>query len=253
MVKVTLEDINKVVFFTSTPEWADETEAWRKAKCSDHETFWCRLVTSNGGVQIRRQCRVCGYLLGGPRKREPGDESLPAYDPEMARRYYAERELQRLQILQKHARLQYDKSNNWFRDYDDYLKSDEWRARRILVLKRSGGVCEGCGLAEATQVHHLTYRHAKREFLFELVAVCEDCHSRLHEDEETAENSGADAALDSSNESDLDWIEHPCNGCRFTSDERGEFRCFVLDEAVAVALAPNGGCGPERRLFEELR
>ncbi|MGI8399864.1 hypothetical protein ACRYWZ_26180 [Agrobacterium deltaense] len=51
------------------------------------------------------------------------------------------------------------------------------------MFKRSGGMCEGCGLAEAKQVHHLTYKHVGCEFLFELVAICDGCHERLHQDE----------------------------------------------------------------------
>ena len=43
---------------------------------------------------------------------------------------------------------------------------------------------------KATQVHHLTYQHVFAEFAFELVAVCDECHARLHprndNDEEAA-------------------------------------------------------------------
>lgn len=40
-------------------------------------------------------------------------------------------------------------------------------------------LCEGCGKARATQVHHKTYRNLGDEFLFELVALCDACHKRL--------------------------------------------------------------------------
>lgn len=29
--------------------------------------------------------------------------------------------------------------------------------------------------------HHLTYAHVTQEFLFELVAICGDCHARVHD------------------------------------------------------------------------
>lgn len=251
MVKVVLDDINKVVFFTSTPEWAAETEAWRDTKCADHDTFWCRLKTSNGGVQIRQQCRICGHLLGGARKREPGDENLPLHDPDMATRYGEQREQEHLQILKKHARLQFEKDNSWFRDYSEYLQSNAWQQKRKLVFKRSGGICEGCGVTEATQVHHLSYQHVKHEFLFELVAVCDSCHDRLHEDE-ASEDSDDRAHNAKPDHPDMDFIEHPCNGCRFADDSKSEFHCFVLDEAVTIALAPDGDCGPNREYYEEV-
>jgi hypothetical protein len=46
--------------------------------------------------------------------------------------------------------------------YARYLASDEWRNSR------------------ATQVHHRTYQNIFNEFLFELVAVCAQCHHGIH-------------------------------------------------------------------------
>ena len=60
-----------------------------------------------------------------------------------------------------------------------YLTSSEWRMKRKLVLERCRSVCEGCGTQIAVEVHHVTYRHWKREFLFELVGLCRACHQRL--------------------------------------------------------------------------
>jgi hypothetical protein len=68
----------------------------------------------------------------------------------------------------------------WADLYRDYLKSQEWAVRRAKVMRRAGHICEGCGNKPATEVHHLTYDHVTEEFLFELVAVCGDCHERLH-------------------------------------------------------------------------
>jgi 5-methylcytosine-specific restriction endonuclease McrA len=39
---------------------------------------------------------------------------------------------------------------------------------------------DGCQ-SRATQVHHLTYRHLGNEPLFELMAICRDCHEQLTE------------------------------------------------------------------------
>jgi 5-methylcytosine-specific restriction endonuclease McrA len=64
--------------------------------------------------------------------------------------------------------------------YDAYMTSPEWEAKRRRVLGRVGYLCEGCGARRAVHVHHLTYAHFGDEFLWELVAVCEGCHSRVH-------------------------------------------------------------------------
>jgi 5-methylcytosine-specific restriction endonuclease McrA len=48
------------------------------------------------------------------------------------------------------------------------------------VIERADGLCEGCRSAEAVHVHHLTYKHCGNEFLWELVAICRECHERVH-------------------------------------------------------------------------
>jgi 5-methylcytosine-specific restriction endonuclease McrA len=68
----------------------------------------------------------------------------------------------------------------WLICYREYLASPEWQVRRQHVLERSRGVCEGCREQPASEVHHLTYDHVGEEFLWELEAVCDDCHSRVH-------------------------------------------------------------------------
>lgn len=64
--------------------------------------------------------------------------------------------------------------------YADYLRSQEWAARREKVMQRAVGLCEGCRVKSASDVHHLSYEHVTEEFLFELVALCGDCHARIH-------------------------------------------------------------------------
>ncbi len=64
-------------------------------------------------------------------------------------------------------------------DYPAYLKSPEWRARRLAVLERAGGVCEMCRTSQATQIHHRTYERLGREADVDLMAICSDCHRDL--------------------------------------------------------------------------
>jgi 5-methylcytosine-specific restriction endonuclease McrA len=65
--------------------------------------------------------------------------------------------------------------------YHEYLQSPEWRAKRDLVIRHADGLCQGCGIQPAEQVHHLTYQNIGNEFLWELRAVCRECHARVHE------------------------------------------------------------------------
>ena len=71
-------------------------------------------------------------------------------------------------------------SGTWWDRYDRYMQTPEWKERRQLVLKRANYVCEGCGKAKATEVHHLTYERLGKEMLFDLVAVCDECHRKIH-------------------------------------------------------------------------
>ncbi len=68
----------------------------------------------------------------------------------------------------------------WWRWYDGYLHSDEWRAKRRRVLRRAGGICERCGRAKAAHVHHLTYARVGRERIEDLVGLCWPCHQAQH-------------------------------------------------------------------------
>jgi 5-methylcytosine-specific restriction endonuclease McrA len=70
------------------------------------------------------------------------------------------------------------------RAYRGYLSSDPWQDKREKVMKRAGRLCEGCRANRATEVHHLHYDDPRgEELLFNLVALCGDCHGKIHERE----------------------------------------------------------------------
>jgi 5-methylcytosine-specific restriction endonuclease McrA len=64
---------------------------------------------------------------------------------------------------------------------DKYLKSEDWKRKRCVVLKRDGRRCVYCG-ARASQVHHKRYarRNIGREPIEWLVSTCESCHRKQH-------------------------------------------------------------------------
>ena len=49
-----------------------------------------------------------------------------------------------------------------------------------LVADRSGGTCERCTKARATEVHHTTYHRLGFEHMDDLQHVCPQCHGRCH-------------------------------------------------------------------------
>lgn len=80
------------------------------------------------------------------------------------------------QVLFEQSRIQ---RRTFYRE--DYLKSDAWRRKRYVVLKRDHWRCVYCG-GRATQVHHMRYakKHIGSEPIKWLVSVCKDCHEARH-------------------------------------------------------------------------
>jgi hypothetical protein len=64
-----------------------------------------------------------------------------------------------------------------------------WRQLRWQVMDRAGGICEICFKEPATQLHHVCYPTGRREQLRDLCAVCNRCHSRLHDRVAANDNS----------------------------------------------------------------
>lgn len=63
---------------------------------------------------------------------------------------------------------------------NEYLKSDAWKKKRYLILKRDSWKCVYCG-AKATQVHHKRYaKNIGKEPIEWLVSICKPCHDSKH-------------------------------------------------------------------------
>jgi hypothetical protein len=65
-------------------------------------------------------------------------------------------------------------------EYHYYLKSEEWKKKRLEILRRDNFICSGCG-DTASQVHHMTYEnlHTKQEYN-DCMCVCKNCHQVIH-------------------------------------------------------------------------
>lgn len=70
------------------------------------------------------------------------------------------------------------------RDYyrNDYLKSEAWKRKRFVVLKRDNWKCVYCG-SKATQVHHKKYakNNIGKEPIEWLESICKTCHDKKHQ------------------------------------------------------------------------
>lgn len=65
-------------------------------------------------------------------------------------------------------------------DYQRYLASREWMARRKrFIEEETYGVCQRCGALPIKNVHHLTYANLGKEDDQDLMGLCRPCHEYL--------------------------------------------------------------------------
>jgi 5-methylcytosine-specific restriction endonuclease McrA len=60
------------------------------------------------------------------------------------------------------------------------MQSAGWRRRRSQAIRAAGRRCQEYGGGGPLDVHHLSYAHLGDERPWELAALCERCHNRLH-------------------------------------------------------------------------
>jgi 5-methylcytosine-specific restriction endonuclease McrA len=67
-------------------------------------------------------------------------------------------------------------------DYWQYLRSDEWKARRRDARHRAGNQCQDCSVSNVVlHVHHLTYERLGQELASDLRVLCLTCHAERHD------------------------------------------------------------------------
>ena len=66
--------------------------------------------------------------------------------------------------------------------YENYLKTDYWKAVSVEVKKRAGYRCQVCNSQMDLVAHHRCYDHRGKELehLDDLICLCVRCHSLFH-------------------------------------------------------------------------
>jgi 5-methylcytosine-specific restriction endonuclease McrA len=65
-------------------------------------------------------------------------------------------------------------------NYYLYLKQPHWIFRRYLYWSMHKKICEMCG-GKASDIHHLNYKHLYGELDEDLMPVCRQCHTVIHD------------------------------------------------------------------------
>lgn len=196
----------EVLAVEHTREYSQIVRAFHARECQHGETEAYRVRIANGATQVRNCCKHCGERVGTAisQKDKVWVEGLAWQSEDLSKSYSNRRAAERRTILLDLAKRQYAARGRFTESYSKYLQSDAWRSKRALIMKRCEGVCEGCGTAKATDVHHQIYDHLFDEFLFELVGLCRPCHDRLTK--ESRERLGISTA-DDSESADADLSE----------------------------------------------
>ncbi len=157
---------------------------YNKDCCGNVNLTDIRFEQANG-VWVRREaCKNCKSLVGGTKKKGDGFDNLPFLTQAAYLEYQSGKENSYeklkayIQDLSNQWRI--DNHNQWWENYSAYLKTDQWKHKRQQVLERENFLCQGCHYAKAVHVHHTTYDNLGDELLFQLVALCVQCHSKLH-------------------------------------------------------------------------
>lgn len=68
--------------------------------------------------------------------------------------------------------------------YSAQLLTNEWKERRLAILKKDGFRCVKCSSKTHLQVHHKYYENGKMAWEYPdkcLITLCSKCHKNIHE------------------------------------------------------------------------
>lgn len=152
--------------------------------CGNQHLIDIRFEQVNKTIVQRVACKNCKTLIGGAKKKSEGFNKLQLLTQA---RYLEIQEIKTSghKKLHEHlsklaAKFRIAQLNSRREFYTSHLKSDAWKHKRQQVLERENFMCQGCHYSKAIHVHHTTYENLGDELLFQLVALCVQCHSKLH-------------------------------------------------------------------------
>ena len=85
-------------------------------------------------------------------------------------------------IPNKKTMKNYTLNNKKF-DYNEQLKSKEWKKLANKIRKRDNYTCQKCGSHKHLQVHHKKYIKGRLAWEYDesnLVTLCSECHKKIH-------------------------------------------------------------------------
>lgn len=134
-------------------------------------------VFANGTKHLCTQCLVCGAKTDGSAwvtQRGIDMAQVRPFDEGLCDAYQRRAAEERKVAAAADQRRRHLEREQYIRN------SPEWWSIRERVMRRDNHWCQACFEKPATEVHHTTYAHLYAEILWELRAVCRECHERIH-------------------------------------------------------------------------
>ena len=156
-----------------------------KPECAHENKSYCWRVLSNGQRRFGIQCLRCGsWYAVSTKKLHPQILDAPDYDEKITNAWDEKiKEYYNFDGVRRQKEFEAKKES--FREaLAEYYQSEEWIRKRglrhRLNEKLFNGLCEMCFGQSATTIHHMTYDRLYNEWIFDLAAICQDCHASLH-------------------------------------------------------------------------
>lgn len=142
--------------------------------CNNHNPQFVKSIIEGGRIQLRKQCLNCGEVEDIIFKFSECAymDSIPILNVLLREQFY-KRSYEQKQLnyaIEKEKRKQ---------QYDNYLKSYEWKRKHDFIMNKYGYRCVLC-FKPAVNVHHLTYDRVFLEDERDLIALCKNCHEFVH-------------------------------------------------------------------------
>lgn len=105
----------------------------------------------------------------------------PLYRQYLKNKYKKKKRKKARKTRKKHpGKPSVSKKEEYKKKYQEYLKSPEWAAKRLMAFRTWGTTCQLCESSKNLQVHHRTYKNIFKELMEDLMIVCEACHKKIH-------------------------------------------------------------------------
>ena len=155
-------------------------------KCEHRNLRWCWRNIS--GRQIYgTQCLNCGTWAAVKQYKIPHQDlaSCGEYDVGCKEEYDRKvSEWYKAKSDERASQYQARAKNNRETELAEYYRSEKWRRFRKLRLRLNevqfSGLCEICFESPADHLHHMTYERFRKEWIYDVAVLCEDCHKNQH-------------------------------------------------------------------------